>query len=143
MIEKATQPKQRTCRQRVRSHLRGRIADLQKLWTAYQEGREDTDEGNIYEYGLAFDYVAAGTFKDQRAGYWRYQLSWGGPSDEFRFYADPDWRITGIEYRFMDWFDGAGLMLTGDDAALLMELWDWFNEAGAVEEQYRKATDEN
>jgi len=65
-----------------------RIRTIRRLWKAYQYGQEDTDEGNIYEYGLSFDYVGPGTFNGQRRGYWRYQLSWGGPSDEFRFYCD-------------------------------------------------------
>ena len=32
----------------------------------------------------------------------RYQLSWGGPSDEFRF-----WKNGKISYHFMDWYDHA------------------------------------
>ena len=33
---------------------------------------------------LCFDYVKPHSFKDQVEGYWRMQLSWGGPSDELR-----------------------------------------------------------
>lgn len=135
-------PEPQTCRQRLGPHLQGRIADIRKLWAAYGAGQEETDEGSIHEYGLSFDYVAAGTFQDQRVGYWRWQLSWGGPSDEFRFYADPGWKLTRIEYRFMDWWDGAGLELKGDDETLLTELWDWFEECGSVEAEFQKATRE-
>jgi len=56
----------------------------------------------VNQSGLCFDRVEAGTFKDQRAGYWRWQLSWGGPSEEFRLFDNGD-----LEYWYMDWFDGA------------------------------------
>jgi len=61
---------------------------------------------DFFEYvnqsGLCFDRVEAGTFKDQRAGYWRWQLSWGGPSQEFRLFDNGD-----LEFWHLDWFDGA------------------------------------
>ena len=56
----------------------------------------------VNQSGLCFDRVEAGTFKDQRAGYWRWQLSWGGPSEEFRLFDNGD-----LEYWYLDWFDGA------------------------------------
>jgi hypothetical protein len=67
---------------------------------------------DLFDYvnnsALSWDYVEAGTFADQEQGYYRLQLSWGGPSDEFRIYttqyAD---EIDVIEYWYMDWFDGA------------------------------------
>ena len=34
--------------------------------------------------GLGFDYVEPHTFTDQLEGYWRWQFSWGGPSDALR-----------------------------------------------------------
>ena len=69
---------------------------------------------DLFEYvndtALSWDYVEAGTFEDQKEGYYRLQLSWGGPSDEFRIYttqyAD---EIDVIEYHYMDWFDGASI----------------------------------
>jgi len=82
--------------------------------------------GNLNEYGLGFDYVPPGTFPDQEEGYFRYQLSWGGPSDEFRIYADQinrwQWSIYRIEYWFLDWFDGAHSDLGGDDLEFMKEL---------------------
>ena len=75
----------------------------------YQEASED-----LFDYAnstaLSWDYVEPGTFEDQEEGYYRLQLSWGGPSDEFRIYttqyAD---EIDVIEYHYMDWFDGASI----------------------------------
>lgn len=136
--------KKSTCRERIREHLTSRVSDLRRLWKAYQTGDDDgvPDLGNIYEYGLSFDYVAAGTFKDQREGYFRYQISWGGPSDEFRFFTDAQRQVTRIEYWFLDWFDGAKVTLHGKREAFLLELFAWFDECGAVEAEFRKATEE-
>jgi hypothetical protein len=61
--------------------------------------------------GLCFDYVDPNTFNDQREGYWRWQLSWGGPGDEFRIYINPDKSVHRIEYWYLDWFDGAKVEL--------------------------------
>ena len=60
----------------------------------------------VNQSGLCFDRVEAGTFKDQRAGYWRWQLSWGGPSEEFRLFDNGD-----LEYWYLDWFDGASVQV--------------------------------
>jgi len=70
------------------------------------------DRGSFYDYGLSFDFVEAGTFEDQPEGYYRYQFSYGGPSDEMRFHPDGT-----IEYVFMDWFCGVGFDVTGEEAA--------------------------
>src|SRR4030042_934462 len=101
--------KEKSCKGRINEHLDDRISDLEKLWSAYKEDPEKSldDLGNFNEYGLSFDYVAPNTFEDQRRGYFRYQLSWGGPSDEFRFYCDETLEPYRIEYWFLDWFDGA------------------------------------
>jgi len=131
------------CEERVNGKLKDRIEDLQKLWEAYCNGEEDVEDlGNIYEYGLSFDYVPRGTFNDQKEGYFRYQLSWGGPSDELRFFTGPDFYPHRIEYWFLDWFDGANRILNGKDGSLLLEIFDWFKECGTVEAQFEKAMEE-
>ena len=65
----------------------------------------------ISEYGLCFDKVEPNTFQDQKLGYWRWHLSWGGPSDEFRIFVDEDKNIYKIEYWYLDWFDGASIIV--------------------------------
>ena len=59
----------------------------------------------INNTALSWDYVEQ---EGKNAGFYRLQLSWGGPSDEFRIYttqyAD---EIDVVEYHYMDWFDGA------------------------------------
>lgn len=121
---------QLTCKQRVREHYNSRVADIRKLWALYREDCEasDPDLGTWNEYGLSFDYVPRGTFSDQKRGYWRYQLSWGGPSDEFRFFCDEDYQLTKVEYWFLDWFDGAHVAVTGKARELLKKIWqDWLD----------------
>jgi hypothetical protein len=110
----------------------GRLCDLRRLWDSYQNNVEDADLGTLCDYGLSFDYVAPGTFGDQKEGYFRYQLSWGGPSDEFRFFVNPDLSCHRVEYWLLDWFDGANRVLTDADEAFVLELWEWFRDSGAV-----------
>ena len=132
--------KQATCKERVASHLRGRIQDLRKLWKLEQAGNEEGDPelGTFNEYGLSFDYVAPDTFEHQRRGFFRYQLSTGGPGDEFRFYATEGFGLDRIEYWFLDWFDGARIRLKGRDLELMTEIWEMFREAGSVAAEYQK-----
>uniref|UniRef100_A0A6H1ZAV7 Uncharacterized protein n=1 Tax=viral metagenome TaxID=1070528 RepID=A0A6H1ZAV7_9ZZZZ len=147
--------KQPTCKERINGELASRIDDLRQLWEAYsnQNTPTSTEDGNIiggdmdgahiYEYGLCFDYVAPGTFKKQQRGYFRYQLSWGGPSDEFRFYAEGNgyrWHVDRIEYWFLDWWDGAKRTLSGARFNLLEEIFQFlFAETGAAQAEFEKA----
>jgi len=133
---------EKKCKDKVRGKLRGQVEDLEKLWKLYQVGDEsDPDLGTFNEYGLCFDYVAPGTFGGQKRGYFRYQLSWGGPSDEFRFFTDEGLRPVRIEYWFLDWFDGAKITLKegSRDDALLREIWGFFEECGSVKAELDKA----
>jgi hypothetical protein len=138
-----------TCQDRVKTHLKSRISDLGLLFRSWQDGEEgtvkDTDGqeiGNFNEYGLCFDYVAPGTFNNQKRGYFRYQLSTGGPGDEFRFYTDENLNPTRIEYWFLDWFDGAKINLKGKDKALMLEIWESFKECEVVDSAFKKAMED-
>ena len=127
------------CEDRIDSELESTIDTIRQLWEAECNGKEDgvEDLGTLNDYGLCFDYVGPDTFGDQPEGYFRWQLSWGGPSDEFRFFINPDMSCHRIAYHFMDWFDGAKRILTGPDYELIHEIWqDWFSAcdlAGMVE----------
>lgn len=105
--------KRHTCKDQVRGHLQDRISDL-----------ENIQPDSLSEYGLCFDYVLPDTFQNQSEGYFRYLLSTGGPGDEFRFYTNPDFSVHRIEYWFLDWFDGAGITLQGENFKLMEELWE-------------------
>lgn len=123
--------KQKKCKELVGGNLKDRLQDLDVLWKLEQAGNDEGDEelGTLNEYGLCFDYVPENTFQGQRRGYFRYQLSWGGPSDEFRFYVNPNFSLDRIEYWFLNWFDGAKKILRGEDETFMTELWDgWFSE---------------
>lgn len=130
-----------SCEQRIDVHMEGRIDDLRRLWASYCNGEDDgvPDLGTLHEYGLCFDYVAPGTYRDQREAYFRYQLSWGGPGDEFRFYANPDLSCHRVEYWFVDWFDGAQRTLAEDAESLLLDIWQWFCDTGAARDAMKRA----
>lgn len=129
------------CELRIEDNLSSRLEDLRKLFEAECRGEENEDLGALHEYGLCFDYVAPDTFREQREGYFRYQLSYGGPSDEFRFFTNPDFSLHRIEYWFLDWFDGAHRILSGKDEEFLRELWAWFCECDLPRHEFRKTTD--
>lgn len=71
------------------------------------------------QYGLSFDYIELD--KDTEQDYFRYQLSYGGPSDEIRFYDNGD-----IEYAYLDWFCGVGFDVTND--RVFKQVQDYFKE---------------
>ena len=113
------------------------------------KGNEDEveDLGTLNEYGLCFDYVAPQTFDDQDEGYFRYQLSWGGPSDEFRIYAERikeyRWSVYRIEYWFMDWFDGAPLTLYNEERKFIEEIFtSYFVDCGSADQVYEAAMED-
>ena len=114
--------RQATCEERIDAALENE----RKIFRTYMTDHEVYEDGNddlppFHEYGLHFDYVWAGTFDDLEVGYYRSQISCGGPSSEIRFHRDGS-----IEYRFHDWFDGAGRIVTNEDWAqwLLESLLD-------------------
>jgi len=106
------------CSEKVENAFKSRIKDIKALFEAKDNYVEDL--GYLNEYGLCIDFVEAGTFRDQRASYWRYQLSYGGPSEEFRIYGNGD-----VEFWYLDWFDGAPTKVTGDEAYIIKEIVSW------------------
>jgi hypothetical protein len=122
--------------------LESRLQQLKKLFKIYCEDPDASDDelGNIFEYGLCFDYVSPGTFNDQKEGYFRYQLSTGGPGDEFRFFVNFDLSTHRIEYTYINWFDIVKRELQGEEFQFMNELYQsLFVESGAAEAEYEKA----
>lgn len=105
---------QQTAAERVRGAYRSRTDDIRAIVNG--EAGDDLPQ-DIAEYGLSIDRVEAGTFEGQRAPYTRYQISFGGPSEEYRVYDNGD-----VEFWFKDWFDGASVPVTGNDADLIREI---------------------
>ena len=104
-----------TCKDRVKEAFESRIKDIKEL---YQTENQETEElGSLNDYGLAIDKVNAGTFEGQREDYIRYQLSYGGPSEEFRIYKNGE-----VEFWLLDWFDGACLDVLGEDADIIKDI---------------------
>lgn len=120
---------------------KGRMGDVRKLWNLYKKDPEArTKDGEQWtEYGLAFDYVPAGTFNDQRRGYFRYQISYGGPSEEIRFYSDEKLNITSCHFWFLDWFDGASVRVTGRNLETWREIWEDFRECETLQYAMKQA----
>lgn len=132
-----TQP---TCIDRWNDQKDAHIDSLREDWNAYCSNGDDESTEAFHNHGLCFDYVSDDTFDDQEGGgYWRYQISWGGPSSEYRLYADNcEDQHPSVEFWFLDWFDGHGGTLSGDDLNLLHEVWGWFQEGGSVKAEYEK-----
>jgi hypothetical protein len=123
------------CEQRIEDALESRLSDLRILWEGYQNGEESNEEVGcgLHEYGLGFDYVPPFTFGEtQKAGYWRYQISYGGPSEEIRFFCDGLRVPKIIEFWLLDWFDGAVRELQGNDFRMMSEWFAMMDDCGAV-----------
>ncbi len=136
-----TMSREETCEARIDRELAGRVRDLGLLWDFQCAGKDDPELGSLSDYGLCFDFVPVGTFDDQAEAYFRYQISWGGPSDEFRFFVNPDLTCHRVEYWFLDWFDGASRVCTGDAGTLMHTIWDWFRESGLPRQAMKEAQD--
>lgn len=110
----------------------------EEVFEQHESDIREVSRDAFNEYGLCFDYVAPGTFDNQPTGYWRYQISWGGPSEEIRFYGSPSDNAPAlIEFWYLDWFDGAPEDVTGDEIARLV--WDEFKDTGTIEHAYEEA----
>tara|TARA_X000001382_G_scaffold62368_1_gene43023 strand:- start:721 stop:1029 length:309 start_codon:yes stop_codon:yes gene_type:complete len=77
-------------------------------WGDRKESISALTDREIKDYPISFDYVDPDTFGNHE-GYSRYQMSWGGPQDEIRFYNDNK-----VTYAFLDWYDSAEIDITKD-----------------------------
>lgn len=134
-----TAQKKMTCADIVEYAMENRLNDLKELWEVYIGRKEPTDEiseESYLEYGLSFDYVDAGTDSTDD-NYFRYQISYGGPSEEFRFFCYKDhqgnWMLSEIEFWYMDWFDGASATVTGDHYKFMKEVFHDFDDLGMLD----------
>ncbi len=127
------------CSERVEYQFNSTMADIRVLTWLDTEEPEDNEKyessaendehdgktasklreelGELNDYGLSLDIVQPGTFEGQRERYKRYQICWGGPSSEFRIFEDDS-----VEFWFMDWFDGASVNVTGEDAEIIRQI---------------------
>jgi catechol 2,3-dioxygenase-like lactoylglutathione lyase family enzyme len=138
------QQKQPTCQDLVKDAWNSLKADIEGLLTSdpdkarefladlgYSTAQETVSDDEALEqaqaafseYGLALDYVEPNTFEGQREAYVRFQISFGGPSEEVRFFLNPDLSLHKAEFWYLDWFDGASTDITLDEATVLMCGW--------------------
>ena len=83
-------------------------------WASEKKRLIAMTDTEIREYPLSFSYVEANYFANDRGehtheGYHRYQMSYGGPQDEIRFYDNNK-----VMYAFLDWGDGAEIDITDE-----------------------------
>ena len=111
--------KDNTCAELVRGAFESRMSDIRKMYL--NGGKADLGDGyevRLNEYGLGIDFVPAHTFENQEEGYTRYQLSWGGPSEEFRVFTV----VPRVEFWYLDWYDGASVVVKGKDANIIRDI---------------------
>lgn len=133
--------KETRCAEKVRERCKSRLEDITTLWNLNKKDPDasDPDLGTWNEYGLCFDYVAPGTFNDQKRGYFRYQISFGGPSEEIRFYSDEGLNLVRAEFWYLDWFDGAKTKIAGKNLAVISEIWEDFKGMDLLKQKMEDA----
>jgi hypothetical protein len=121
---------EKKCEDLVQEKYQARLKDIKEAYQKNDNEKniEQGDNNNfdliqwLSEYGLSWGYVLPNTFNNQSEGYYRWQLSWGGPSDEFRIFTDSDKNIQSVEYWYLDWFDGASIEI---DDYQVIEMINW------------------
>ncbi len=118
--------KELKCSERIESSFLSRREDLEQVLECKGDFShcEDTIEA-LNEFSLCFDYVEHE--EEDKKDFWRFQISWGGPSEEFRIFTDgQEGPIEKIEYWFLDWFDGASKDVTQENINEKWTLKDFF-----------------
>ena len=132
-----TNTKQQSCAELVRGAADRNNAWLVNLWRGicgdsrfkgdtddgYEPGGDDSDYAReaLYNGLLGIDYVAAGTFDNQKFGYWRVQLSYGGPTEEYRITRDESRAVRFVEFWYLNWFDGASVDVNDNDVLEVLD----------------------
>tara|TARA_R110000824_G_scaffold182255_1_gene363132 strand:+ start:52 stop:561 length:510 start_codon:yes stop_codon:yes gene_type:complete len=143
--------REKKCADLVHKKYQDTLKDYQGAFDYFEINENERPQNNDYESydsffdyvnqsGLSFDFVEAGTFEGQNYGYWRFQMSWGGPSDEFRIYTDYNKNINYIEYWYKDWFDGASIRVHDD---VIHNLCENFLECSETPEPHQYEREES
>ena len=121
----------KTCSELIKEELKERIEDFKQALRSYEENNYEkivTEDG--YEYEDIIDWIVCnslGVYDDNYYRAKRLELSCGGPQDYFLYFP----KLDIIEYHYLDWFDGASLVLDGEDFKVMSEI---FKLLGADEE---------
>ena len=122
---------QARCEDRIQKSLEGRMNVLKRLMecndpTEYVYDEDGVELGCFEYYHLEFVYVEPMTYDKQPFGYWRYLISTGGPHDEIRYITGSDGNVVEMQYWFLDWFDGACIVLEGEYERIAQRIYDYF-----------------
>ena len=104
----------------INESFESRMQDIRTLWKAEQEGGYFDDTyplGTLSDYGLCLDFVEAGTFEEPLHPYYRYRISYGGPTEEFRIFLNGE-----VEFWYIPWFDGYCVQVKGEDAEVIRQI---------------------
>lgn len=83
-------------------------------------------------YGAGFDYIGSSCSQDGEQGYFRYLLSYGvPPSEEIRFYTDPDFNLVKAEFWLCHWFQHQSFECTDD--INVQAIWKTMCDNGSTE----------
>jgi len=96
----------KSCEERIDDQLRGRLEDFNRILV---------DSGDDDKYDEAMDEWLEYPLSVEGKRFIRVELSTGGPGDWLDVHYDGGGLITRIEYYFNDWFDGASVVLVGED----------------------------
>jgi hypothetical protein len=95
-------------------HLKSRQDDISRYMNADDPWETIDPDGDYLppfsEYGLCFDAVE--NDETEAIEYFRFQISYGGPSEEYRFHPNGL-----IEFVYLDWFTGAGFDVSSTEEA--------------------------
>ena len=101
-----TEDNERSCEERIELYLSLTANHI----TIFMNDPKTRNEGNKDISSMALYFNSGPDFyadPDPSKSYYEMLMMGGGPSDMFRFHADGT-----IEYRFHDWYDGAGRDVT-------------------------------
>lgn len=110
------------CSELIEDELKRRIEDFEQALRSYEENNYEKIEIDGYEYEDVLDWMndyALGYYDDNYYRAKRLELSWGGPQDYFLYFP----KLDRIEYHYLDWYDGASLVLDGEDFKVMSEIF--------------------
>lgn len=118
--------KQIKCKDLIQSEFNKTIRNL----------KDEIDKSLFSEFALSYDYV---DYEGDGKGFIQYQLSWGGPSDEFRIYLNKNYEPDHIEYWYMDWYDSAKIDLKkdSDEWNLLIHVFNYYGGSKYAQEMIK------
>ena len=102
---------------------RDQLADIFRRMDSEDAETYNNAQDEWHDFGLSYQYVEPFTFDDQRDGYWRFQISFGGPSEELRAWFDSNDQLRALEFWFLDW--GEGAMVDVIDCATMRQAIEW------------------